>query len=228
MTHDGAAKIGPLQWPRQWCGFRNAVCGRPSAVYTLELCHPLCAALLTCSSAALASRSRSRDHTQEIASSFPVSFVSFSTSSHFVFCHSPSPFSPPSPSCSRRISTLSCPPLGCGLCVPSKSGRLFSLLRFACSASRTCVPATATFHTAKNRRPFAPPRVRDSLSLASTAPARLSIEFDDAPAAQLCSALPARLFNSSAALAVVALPPVTMQTVPSVSLLTFPDGTRHT
>ncbi|KAH8125578.1 hypothetical protein LI328DRAFT_155532 [Trichoderma asperelloides] len=48
------------------------------------------------------------------------------------------------------------------------------------------------------------------------APARLSIEFDDAPAAQLCSALPARLFNSSAALAVVALPPVTMQTVPSL------------
>lgn len=112
MTHDGAAKIGPLQWPRQWCGCRNAVCGRPGAVYTLELCHPLCAALLTCSSAALASRSRSRDHTQEIASSFPVSFVSFSTSSHFVFCHSPSPFSPPSPSCSRRISTLSCPPPG--------------------------------------------------------------------------------------------------------------------
>ncbi|KAL7895262.1 hypothetical protein HDV63DRAFT_391388 [Trichoderma sp. SZMC 28014] len=48
------------------------------------------------------------------------------------------------------------------------------------------------------------------------APARLSIEFDDAPAAQLCSALPARLFNSSATLAAVAQPPVTMQTVPSL------------
>lgn len=118
------------------------------------------------------------------------------------------------------------PPLGCGLCVPSKSGRLFLFCVLPAARLAVAFQPQRTFHTAQNRRPFAPPRVRDSLS--STAPARLSIEFDDAPAAQLCSALPARLFNSSAALAVVAPPPVTMQTVPSVSLLTFPDGTRHT
>lgn len=127
-----------------------------------------CAALLTCSSAALASRSR--DHTQEIASSFPVPFVSFSRSSHFVFCHSPSPFSPPSPSCSRRISTLSCPPWAVGSA--SQANQVwspFSFLRLPAARLAVAFQPQRRFIRPKTDDLFAPPRVRDSLSLFNSA-----------------------------------------------------------
>lgn len=195
-------------------------------LFTVPSCVTRGAALLTCSSAALGSRSR--DHTQEIASSFPVPFVSFSRSSHFVFL--PLPFSL-LPSLSLLFAPdiyPLVPPWAVGSASQANQAAFFSC---PLPAARLAVgPSHSDVSYGQNRRPSAPPWVRDSLalSLASTAPARLSIESDDAPAAQLCSALPARLFNSSATLAVVALPPVTMQTVPSVSLLTFSDGTRHT
>lgn len=224
-THDRAAKIGPLQWPRQWCGCRNAVCGRPGAVYSSVLCHPLrCAAHLQLCGSGLEKQGPYAGNSFLISCPLRLVFEIFS------FRFFPLPFSL-LPSLSLLFAPdiyPLVPPWAVGSASQANQVAFFSV---SLLAARLAVgPSHSGVSYGQNRRPSAPPLVRDSLSHSpsSTAPARLSIEFDDAPAAQLCSALPARLFNSSATLAVVALPPVTMQTVPSVSLLTFSDGTRHT
>lgn len=115
-------------------------------LFTVPSCVTRGAALLTCSSAALGSRSR--DHTQEIASSFPVPFVSFSRSSHFVFL--PLPFSL-LPSLSLLFAPdiyPLVPPPGLWALRPKQTRPPFSLLH-CLQRVLQLVPATATFHTAK-------------------------------------------------------------------------------
>lgn len=167
MIHGRAAKIGPLQWPRQWCGCRNAVCGRPGGVYTLVLCHPLrCAAHLQLCGSGLEKQGPYAGNSFLISCPLRLVFDIFSF--RFLplpFSHSPSPLP-------FSLSLLFAPdiyPLVPPWAVGSASQAnqvAFSSFFVACSASCSLVPATATFHTAKTDDLFSAPLwVRDSLSL---------------------------------------------------------------